>query len=178
MLIFYSNAQAKDIQKSKDKTYISRLWEGLESQLASIAFISFSIINLQHVIKDCLKSHLLPKYHQSLETQSCTNQSQGSRSNPTTSSLFTNAFNNPNFIFIFVKVSSISHPLWHGYHHYLGIKYSRFAACNLCKYILVIFICIIVTGKERLEPDIKPKTSYQAKSLENIIKIMWNAEAI
>lgn len=32
---------------------------------------------------------------------------------------------------------------------------------------------MVLTGERRFEPDIWPKTSEQAKNMENMMKIMW-----
>ena len=117
------------------KNYISCLWEGLESHLASTTFIDSGTINSCHLIRKRLESHLLSNYYQTLEIQPYFNQQQNFGSHLTASNLFINAFDIPNIISLPIEIFAIAHLLWHRYYYCLRIKDSILATCNLYKYI-------------------------------------------
>ncbi len=161
----YQSSQAKDIQKPK-KNYTSCLQEGLKSHTASITSIASGTTSSHHFIKERLKS------------QPCSNQRQGSGSHPTTFNSFTNAFDIHDITPLYTEASAIGHLLWRRYCRCLGIKDSIFAAHNLYKYTWRIVVYMVLTGEGRLGPDIWSETLQQAKTTENMMRIMWNAEVM
>lgn len=52
------------------------------------------------------------------------------------------------------------------------------ATGNLCKYTWEVVVCIVLTGKRRLRPDIWLKTLQQTKSIKSIMRIIYNTETI
>ncbi len=72
----------------------------------------------------------------------------------------------------------MGYPLWRGYCYRLGIKDSISATHHLCRYTWEIVVCIVLTGEERVEPDILPETPQQAERMESMIRTIWNTEAI
>ena len=152
--------------------------EGLESYLASTAFIDSGTTNPRRLIRGHLESHPLSNYHQSLETQPGPNQRQSSGSHPTASSSFINAFDLSNVTFVPIKASAIGDLLWRGYYCHSRIKNLTSAACSLYEYTWEVVVCMVLTGKRRLGLDIWPATPQQAESIESMIRITWNAEAM
>lgn len=52
------------------------------------------------------------------------------------------------------------------------------ASCCLCKYIWEVVVDIVLTIEGCLELDIGLKTLYSDKSIESMIRIMWNTKTM
>ena len=69
-----------------------------------------------------------------------------------------------------IEPSGTGYSLWRGHYRRLGIKDSIPAAQNLCKYTWEVVACMVLTAKERLGPDIWPKTPEQAESIKDMMR--------
>ena len=76
-----------------------------------------------------------------------------------------------------IEPSGTGYSLWRGHCHCLGIKNSILAAQSLCEYTWEIVTCMVLTGKERLGPDIWPETPEQVKFTEDMMRSIWGKEA-
>lgn len=150
----------------------------MKSHSASITLIVSGTTNSRYLIRECLEPHPFFNYLYGLRTQPCLNQRQGFGSYPTTSNSFTNISNIFNVLLLLTKVSVTGHLLYYRYCYCLRIKDLTLAACSLYGYTKLIVVCMILTNKERLEPDIWPGISQQAKSIEGMMRTIWNIETI
>ena len=75
-----------------------------------------------------------------------------------------------------IEPSGTDYSLWHGYCRQLGIKDSILAARSLCKYTWEVVACMVLTGKGRPRPDIWPETPEQAKSTEDMMRLIRDKE--
>ncbi len=166
------------LKSKKKKNHISRLREGLEPHSASTNSTVSGITNPRRLIRARLESHPPSNYLQGLGIQPRPNQRQGSGSHLTASSSFTSAFDIPNVPPLPIEASTIGHSLWHKYCRRLEIKDSTPAARSLCKYTWEVVIYMVLTGEGRLGPDIWLETPQQAESMESIMRITWNTEAM
>lgn len=142
--------------KAQKKIYINCLRKRLESYLASTASTTSGNINHHYLIRKRLEFYLPSNHCQNLGTQLCVNQQQGSRSNSTTTTfnLFTNVSDIPEVIALPTKTPITGYFLRHEYCHYLKIKVLISVSQNLCKYTWKIVICMVLTSKRYLGPDI------------------------
>lgn len=69
-----------------------------------------------------------------------------------------------------IELSETGYFLWRGYCHYSGIKNSIPGIQNLCKYTWEVVLCMVLTGKRLLEPNIWLKTLEQL----SLLKIWWD----
>ena len=155
----------------KKNTYTSRLREGLKSHLASTASTGSGMTNLCCLIRERLESQPFSNHRQSLGTQPRPNQRQGSGSHLTIFSSFTNASDISDVTLVPIEASAMGHLLWHRYCCCLEIKDSTLASRSLCKYTWEVVLYIVLTGKERLGPDIWLKIPQQTKSTKNMMRI-------
>lgn len=157
-----------DIQKPEKKIYTSYLPKDLESQLAFTASIAFSTTNSHYLVRERLESYLSSNYCQDLETQICPNQQKDSGSYlvVTLSDFFTNASDIPNIILSLTKAPDMGYSLWHKYYYCMGIKNLISADRSLCKYIWEVILCMILTDKGYLRPDIWPEPLNKPKALK------------
>ncbi len=150
----------------------------MEPHSASTTSTVSGITNPRRLIKERLESHPPSNHLQGLGTQPRPNQRQGSGSHSTTSSSFTSASDISDVPPLPTKASAMGHLLWRGYRYCSGIKDLIPATCSLCEYTWEVVVCMVLTGKGRLGPDIWPETPQQAESIESMMRITWNTEAL
>ena len=68
--------------------------------------------------------------------------------------------------------------LWRGVCRHIGIKDSLPEQASLCEYTWEVIACMVITGEERLDPDIWPETLNQGTGTEDMILTIWYKEAI
>lgn len=95
----------------------------------------------------------------------------------TTSTSFVSGSNIFNVTLSSIEPPRTSFALWHAYHQHSGIKNSTPTNCNLCKYIWEVILCMILIGKECLEPEIWIEIPDQAEGIEDMMRIVWGKEA-
>lgn len=91
----------------------------------------------------------------------------------TNSTSFVSGSDIPDITPAIVEPSKTGYTLWRGHYRRLEIKDSTPAACSLCKYIWKVILCMVLTGKRCLRPDIWSEIIDQAKSIEDIIRGIW-----
>ena len=158
------------MQASASKKYSNRPKEGLETQFASSASTT-----KHNLLKEELKSqwtsftptiNYCRRLRKGLETQLAF---KASTSLVIDSEIF-------NVTISSIQLSRKDYFLWHEYCCYSGIKDSIPTALNLCKYTWKVVVCMVLTGKGRIGPDIWPETPKQAKSTEEMIRSIWSKE--
>ena len=151
--------------------YTSRLREGLETHLASIASIVSDTTDHCCLIRECLETHLYSNHQQDLGTQTRIHQRHSLGSHPVTtmSHFFTNTSNIFEVTSSFIKTPSTSYLLWRGNCWHMGIKNFISATYSLCKYTWEVVSCMVLTGKWHLGPDIWPKTLKQAENIKSMM---------
>ena len=154
--------------------------EGLKSHLASTAFTTSSTFNHRQLIREPFESHPPSNHRQNLGTYLCANKQQGVEFHPapTTSSLFINASDIPKATPLPAEAPAMGWSLWPGYCRCLRIKNLTPAGGSLCKYIWKVVVCMVLTGKKRVGPDIWLKTLQQVENIERMMRIMWNTKAM
>lgn len=73
---------------------------------------------------------------------------------------------------------SIDEFSWQNIYCYIDIKDFVSKEVSLCKYTWKIIVYIIITGKRRLCPNIKPKTCNQGTNIKDMILNIWYKEVI
>lgn len=153
------------------KLYNSRLQKSLESHLLSIFFTAFGITKLRHLIKEHLESHLFSNHYQDLITQTCLNKQQGIGSHlaATNFNFFTTAPNILKEKSLSTSALTTSYFLQYSYCYCRRFKNSSIVTYSLYQYTRKVVVCMVLTCKWHLEPNIQSEILQQTESIKSII---------
>lgn len=90
--------------------------------------------------------------------------------------LFVSGFDIAEDILSNIKPTKTSYVFWHEHCWHFEINDLILAAINLYKYIWKVILCIVLIGNRCFGPNIWPKIPGQAKSIKNIMRIIWVEE--
>lgn len=91
----------------------------------------------------------------------------------TNSTLFVSGPDISNITTATIELPKTGYTLWRGYYWCLGIKNSIPITCSLYEYIWKVILYIVLIDERRLGLNMWPEIVDQAKSTEDIIKVVW-----